>query len=143
MTVRAEELQEWHIKALRPRYIYDTEPIDLLGLLGDDRIFASAIVKDEMVLAIVGGNIQWSGVAHCWAIISDSVQLCPKSFHKCIRNLIETSFKGVDLHRLEATVRSDFDMGQKWLISLGFEFEGVLRYYGADRSDYKLFARYA
>lgn len=143
MTVKAEELQNWHIEALRPRSIYKNEPLDLQGLVGSDQVFASAIVKDEVVLAIVGGTIQWQGVAHCWAIISDAIQECPIEFHKCIRRLIETSFRGINLHRLEATVRADFPMGEKWLKSLGFEFEGTLRYYGTDKSDYKLFARYA
>lgn len=142
MTVRAEELQNWHVAALRPRSIYKTEPLDLQGLVGNDKMFASAIVKDEVVLAIVGGTIQWQGVAHCWAIVSDSVKQCPKDFHKCVKSLIDTSFKGIDLHRLEATVRADFDMGQKWLVSLGFEFEATLKYYGVDRTDYKLYARY-
>lgn len=142
MTVRAEELQNWHIEALKPRSVYKHEPFDLRGLVGNDQMFASAIVKDEVVLAIVGGTIQWEGVAHCWAIISDAIKAYPLEFHKVIKKLVDTSMVGIDLHRLEATVRADFPMGEKWLISLGFEFEGLLKCYGTDKSDYKLFARY-
>ena len=140
--VRLEELQNWHIEELQPRSVYSSEMINLKSLVGDDKVFASAIVRDEVVLAIVGAHIQWEGVAHGWAVISDSIKSCPIEFHKAMKKLIDTSFRAITLHRLEATVRADFDMGQKWLKSLGFEYEATLKYYGIDRTDYKLFARY-
>lgn len=142
MTVRVEELQNWHIEAIKPRSVYRNEPLDLKGLVGNDKIFASAVVQGEVVLAIIGGTIQWEGVAHCWAIISDSIKNCPVEFHKKVKWLIESTFTGINLHRLEATVKADFSMGIRWLNSLGFEYEGTLRQYGVDRSDYQLFARY-
>lgn len=143
MTIRLEELQMWHIEEIKPRSVYRNEPLDLKGLIGNDQIFASALVRGEVVLAIIGGTIQWEGVAHCWAIISDSIKQCPIEFHKEVLKLIETSMKGINLHRLEASVKADFLIGERWLKSLGFEQEALLKYYGPDKSDYKLFARYA
>ncbi len=43
--------------------------------------------------------------------------------------------------RIEASVKAGFRNGWKWAERLGFEFEGTMRGYGHDGSDYHLFAR--
>lgn len=142
--IRLEEVQHWHIDQIVPRAVYKNENLTgLSGLIGNNDVFSCAVVKDDLVLAIVGGTIMWEGMAHAWAIISDHVKKFPIEFHKQVKRLLESSIAELKLHRLEVTVKANFDMGRKWLESLGFEYEARLYQYGIDKSDYLLFARYA
>ena len=43
--------------------------------------------------------------------------------------------------RIQAVVRSDWEMSRRWVEKLGFVCEGVLRKFGPDGTDYCMYAR--
>lgn len=140
--IKAEELQEWHLEQIIPRVEYKGEDVrKLSAVIGSERVFAAALVDNDLVLAIVGGNIIWDGVVSAWAVISESVKGCPIQFHKEVLNLVNTAFD-MKIHRMDFTVKASFVEGNKWALALGFEHEATLYKYGPNMEDYNLYVRF-
>ena len=54
---------------------------------------------------------------------------------------MELVAKELSLHRLQVTVSSRNVLAVKWIKSLYFKEEGILKNYGVDKTDYIMFAR--
>lgn len=99
------------------------------------------LMEGDRPVACVGIVILWPGVAEGWAFVSQTVTRHRIAF---LRHLIlglrkaELSHK---LHRVQAVVNKDYAEGKRLVHYLGFFAEGTLYGYGADDSDYVMYAR--
>ena len=83
----------------------------------------------------------WDGMAEAWFIPSELIKPHRRQVVKQLRDHIDQLSVENDYRRLQATSRSDFSAGQRFLEFLGFEREGLLRKYGPDGADHYLYAR--
>lgn len=140
--IKVETLAAWHIEQIQPRRIYKDENLERLhSAIGKESVFAAALVEHDLVVAIVGGNVLWNGVVHVWAVTTDHVPRFKKAVHAQVKNLLEAATISHEVHRFEATVRDDYEVGKKWIERLGFVEEATLKKYGPDKTDYILYAR--
>lgn len=124
--------------------------ISLVFLQNDDEFLRQLAARGPAFTGMVDGvpvgccgiNLFWPGVGEAWMMLSPGVLEHKKELHWLIKTNIARVQKQLGLHRLQATVKADFDRGLRWMRALGFEIEGVLRGYGMDGSDYVMFARY-
>lgn len=99
------------------------------------------LLDDTKVIGVVGISCLWPGVGEAWTLLSEDVRKYPILFHKLIFNGLRFYMKELKLHRLQASVVSDFCTGGKWLSKLGFTKEGTMRKLGVNGDDYDLWAR--
>lgn len=102
---------------------------------------ALTLISGEDIVAIVGGSIVLPGVLYAWAFVSSKVKKHRFSFHRAIKKIVSFYMKDLELRRMQFCVRTDFVVGYKWAISLGFSPEGVMKKYLPDGADAWLFAR--
>ncbi len=129
------------------------EPIHLTQIKLKDIFSGECVhtIKDEAVtllyrgepIAIFGWPVIHPGVACIWGLVSELVRECPIAFHKACLNILSNLFKELKLHRLHMTVKDGYSEGMDWAEAIGFQYEGTMKKYGPDGSDYCIFARYA
>lgn len=101
----------------------------------------SLLNADGSPACVVGGVRIWAGVARCWAVTTNDLDLHPIAFTRVLLGLITSCVRYYKVHRLEITVKADFKAGIRWAQVLGFRREGHLRAYGPDKTDYLIFGR--
>jgi hypothetical protein len=116
------------------------EQLPMLATLPGVR--ARTLINNGSVIAIVGCTRVWNGVGDCWAILTDEITKTPKEFHKTVINLLDWVRLELSLHRMSASVKSDYTVGKKWVEALGFEKEATLKRLGPDGSDYDVYVRF-
>lgn len=90
------------------------------------------------IIAMIGMVELWRGVAEIWMLTTDHVENNKLFFYKQTLNLMK---KYSDkLHRIQCVTHIDNERSEKWLVRMGFKFEGIMKSYGADKADYKRFA---
>ena len=100
----------------------------------------TALINNKPIAA--GGiYMLWDNVAEGWVMATNDVWkysiIMARHFRKKTDVLIETS----KIKRLQTTVKANFTLGQRFAEWLGFEKEGLMKYYGPDGSDYFRYAR--
>lgn len=96
---------------------------------------------DGRVACVVGGVCVWDGVARAWAITTPAMDFYPVRYARLFQRLLKWFTQVYNVHRVEFTVRADFDRGMKLAEFLGFKKEGLLMAYGPDRSNYYLYGK--
>jgi len=102
---------------------------------------AFTLVKDDKILAILGGFPFVPGVIHFWALISKEVRKCPIEFHKECLKVLEWYEKHEKPRRIQWEVDVNYEMGWRWAEALGLQREGIMRKWGQDGTDHYLYAR--
>ena len=100
----------------------------------------SAFVNGELI-ACAGVNVLWPGTGEAWAIVTPRIYKNKLFFHKAVKNNLEDIIKTKCLKRVQAQILVGFTAGARWIESLGFELEGVLKKYDSMQNDYWMFAR--
>lgn len=122
----------------------------MLSMLGDpvelaERYAAGGTaftgVHEGAVVGIAGLVVLWPGVAEAWALMSDRIEGLPFQVTRAIARGLFMEAQNFGLHRIQAVVAADDERAQRWIEILGFRFEGLMRAYGPDRSNYLRFAR--
>lgn len=92
---------------------------------GDAKLagWSKTIIVDGKIVAVGGVIVFWPGVGHGWYNLSKDAEKSKITVVNCIDALIRLAIKELNLHRLEATVRVDFDKAKNLLEFLGFECE--------------------
>ena len=99
-------------------------------------------VYDGRIL-LCGGVFQCSNhTAHCWTLISKFAKLYPIPVVRAIKNQLENIMQDMGLHRVETSNIEDAHDHHKWCRLLGFEEEGVMRYYDDQKRNYIRFAKF-
>lgn len=101
----------------------------------------SLVGSDGIVGCVVGGYILWNGVAHCWAITTDSVDKNPLGYTRAVNRIIVNGMRTYGLHRVEIMVNYNYQAGHRWAEALKFEPEGLLKKFGPDKSDFVVYGR--
>ena len=104
---------------------------------------ALTFMIEEEVVAIVGGFLFVPGVLHIWGLMSESIRKAPISFHKTVLDVLKFYEEHEKLRRIQVEVRETYLEGQRWIKSLGFHQEGIMKNYGSDGATHILFARYS
>ena len=82
--------------------------------------------KDGLPVGLCGVQKLWDGVAHVWAVFSDSIRGCGLALTKDIKIMLDDFAFANDLVRLQANVRTDQKENKRWLILMGFDFESTM-----------------
>lgn len=88
------------------------------------------------------GFIQpYPGVANGWAVTSELIYKYPLATHKAMVKMLGTLEKKHGLRRIQAECLKGFGKAVKWLMHLGFEFEGEMKRAGPNGETMLRFAR--
>jgi len=102
---------------------------------------AYTLMCDQGIVAIAGVAPIMPGVGSAWMLGSALVYSYPKALYKATRAFLRAIEEDWNLHRVQASTADNDQVAEKWLQHLGFEEEGIMRRYGPDGSDHKLYAR--
>lgn len=120
--------------------IQDEEIRTLLrSLTEDQKKHAYAIELDGKPVAIGALNVARQGVGMAW-LLQMNQSAIPKDKALVVVREIKKQLKRVakqeELFRIQATCVADDTRGGRFLQTLGFQAEGVLRQYGPDKEDH-------
>jgi hypothetical protein len=102
---------------------------------------AFTFMKDDKIIAIIGGFPFVPGVIHFWAFISKHVRSCPLDFHKEVLKMLDWYEVNEKPRRIQFEVRASYVMGARWAEALGFQCEGRMRRWMPDGEDSYLYGR--
>lgn len=102
---------------------------------------AVTMMEDGLPLGVFGALPHWQGVGELWAVFTDQFRSKPFTLCKTSLRAIQYFREHGEFHRLQCIVLKDFTAGLRWIQTLGFTREGLLRMYGEDKQDYYRFAR--
>jgi hypothetical protein len=105
--------------------------------------YGYTVIENGKPMLSFGVVPQWKGVAELWLIPDQTLIKKHKiKFHKGALQFMKLAAADLKLHRLHVTVSSLNVSALKWIKSIYFVEEGILKHYGVDSSDYVMFARY-
>jgi len=134
--------------AFEPQHAYDIELREYEnGYINRDWIVnvanqgsvATCFMGDTVIL-ILGYIEEWPGVIRVFVIPSVYVPQFAKSVVRFVKNSLARLASDFGYHRMftESLANEQTD---KWMRVLGFECEGTLKKYSANKEDYKMWAR--
>lgn len=106
-----------------------------------DGTAAYTAIAGSEIIACAGVVEVWSGVGEAWMLVSDLVEKYPVFFHRTVKDILNAIYKKYQFQRIQATVRADFEKGHRWIETLGFKCEGLMKRYGIDQADHYRYAR--
>lgn len=127
-----------HIAEVLPRERGVLPGEDLDALLRASGYDSGAFLSNGKAFGVAGAFPLWPGVAFAWALVDQEVSARDMAF--MTRRLREW-LDNCNYHRVQSSVRVEFEPGHRWVERLGFELEGLARKYGSDGSDHVLWAR--
>lgn len=105
-----------------------------------DAGFAYTMLVDKRVAAVGGVARIWPGLAEGWVVASPLARTSPVALTKAAIRGIAYTMQSLHLHRLQAHVKTSDKRAVRWAEFLGFKREGTLAKFGADGSDYDVYA---
>ncbi len=122
--------------------------IDVRGMLEDTqkehdamKENARTLEKDGRVLAIVAVAPIWTGVGTVWTLLSNEARGHGVALSFGVTRFIDMLMQERGFWRLQATVEKGDEAGLKWILRLGFKYEGTFFRYGPDGKDHDTYAR--
>lgn len=89
-----------------------------------------------------GGLVEcWPGVCEIWMLPGVDVIRKPITVVKAARWMLADAIDKMRPHRIQATVKASDDRAVRFIEALGFEREGLMRSFSADKTDFFLYAR--
>ncbi len=113
-------------------------------------IIGNALVKVGVSFTMIdGGNVlgcggvipKWNGVGELWIAISGKLRERPLLLVKHTLIVMGMIQSRGGFHRLQLHICEDDHRLVRWAEALGFTFEGIMRQYGADKKNHRLYAR--
>ena len=99
----------------------------------------TGIIDDKIIAA--GGMVElWDHVYEGWVMATADIQKHPVATARIIKKIFAKVMVEHEVHRLQTTVKSDYEIGHKFAKWLGLEKEGLMRKY-LDDNDYYLYSR--
>lgn len=106
-----------------------------------DTFTRSVLREDGTPLCVIGVNPLFKGCADVWAFVAGDVRDYAKPFYEQLVDLEKMIVALLELHRLQASVRAEFEIGKQFLLNIGWQQEGILHSYQEIGVDYLQFAR--
>lgn len=100
---------------------------------------AYTVVADGRIITCAGATHIWPGRASVWALMADEIG--GGVFLKLHRIVQRFLWVECDVKRVEAYVDKDFAKGHRWVRTLGFQYEGLMREFGAHGGDMAMWSR--
>lgn len=79
-----------------------------------------------------GVTIYWEGVGQAWSVFPKWVRLFKREAFCYVKKGLDIVLEEHNLHRIEATWRTDYPQDMKWLEHLGFKRECLMEKYCPD-----------
>jgi len=109
------------------------------GMAGLGYAFTGALAGKPM--CCFGIIKLWAGVAEMWLIPDANLTTVARSFHRVTKAFFDICMEDLQLIRLQVTVHTLNGPADKWIKRLHFNEEGVLRRFGPEGADYKMYAK--
>jgi len=106
-----------------------------------DKSVAYTLMCDDEILCCGGVCFYRKQFGEAWILCSRKAEEHPVATVRATKRVIDDIMKTHDMYRIQATVQCDWVEAQKFIKLLGFKWEGTLRRYGPDRSDYFMYSR--
>jgi len=107
-----------------------------------DQSYAFTAMSEGEIYAMCGVYPMWPGVAEAWLIPSAIVNRRTISFHRASLRFFEYAASKLAIKRLQFTVHSLNVQADTWAKRCYFTSEGILKQYGPDSADYRMYARF-
>jgi hypothetical protein len=104
-----------------------------------DISIASTMIYQGTILCILGYYEIWPGVLNVWIFPSIYVVDHATVYLRTVKKYIDALFEMEHIHRIQSNAISDA-LHADWMRFLGFENEGKLRKYTADKVNYNCWA---
>lgn len=129
-----ELVNEPHNAMLKPMI----QEAQLAAIEGAKLSYSILESSTKKVLFCGGVSEYWKNRGECWAVFHDHVKDHFVQIHRAVKRY----FQMVDVGRIEAAVKVDFEEGHRWIKLLGFKKEAeCLKRYLPDGSDVSLYVR--
>jgi len=92
------------------------------------------------VLAVLGVWPLWAGVGTAWALISGEALRYPFGLARAAKGFLAEIIERDDFWRIQATIERGHWTGRRFILWLGFQFEGMMECYGPTGLDHDLYA---
>lgn len=102
---------------------------------------AYTLIADDRIIASGGVVRLLPGSGEYWSLVTPWIHRYPIAFFKAAKERLESMILDLRLHRVQSTVRTDDKRAVKFLLSLGFDIEGLLRKYSPDGLDHYIMGR--
>lgn len=93
-------------------------------------------LRGGKIVACAGVIPLWNGVADLWMYLGKDTFRKKKQACEIIGYFMEKCIEEYDLHRLQATVKSDYREGRRFAKFFGFKEEGEMIGYGPDKQNF-------
>lgn len=104
----------------------------------------TAFNKNDEPVAVFGAYIISPRVAAIWLWATDKIdKRVWVEITKLGNNLLDRLFESGEVHRAQATVAEFNKTARKWIKSCGMVHESLMPFYGRDRENYIVMARFA
>jgi len=123
--------------------VFDSDT-DLVELTSNTLPLATAYTlrgPSGKIGCVIGYNFYWGGVVNVWAITTKHIEEFPIAFSRTVKYLVDGDAKRFGIHRAEMQVKVGFPKALSWAKFLGFQEEGLLRQFNADKTDSILLGR--
>jgi hypothetical protein len=117
-------------------------PDDYFGM-DEDTVLAGlafTISCNEEIIAIVGANQLWPGVAHGWVLVDAKAKAYPHTMVTDTRKIIKKVFKQLQLVRMHTLMRPEKADYLRWAEMVGFRYESTMRKGGKDGKDILMYS---
>lgn len=155
--VKIVRFEYWHLAMMVPQKEQESvfkfaeesaNGVDGYGMLLEGLAAPQADGKQCAWTAMVGGRILACAgiirgqyhIGEAWAIFDRDFFTCGDSNVRACMLRIAKAMRSVDLQRVQASTEVGFDRADEFLTRLGFVEEGIMRKYGFDGKDHKLYA---
>ena len=138
-----EPITDWHIERLA-QWHQSFGPVDVKDTVQFNTECgpSGALYYNGKLLGIIGVIVLRPHVGEVWTIIDDSVKhQFKRQLVVGVRTALDIAQKSLALTRVQVAIESAADYAESWPLALGFTFEGVMRSFGSDGSDYLLYGR--
>lgn len=105
------------------------------------RLHARTALVEDRPVAVVGVDLLWKGVARAWVFLSEESLEHPVALSRGVRGWLEWIIEDLQLRRVQADVEHGHEAARRWLLFLGFSYEGTMRRYGYTGRHHDLYAR--
>ena len=138
---RVKDFKPKHLKHIRVRTHDQGEMISSWKEIAKKSIAYSFFNEKGRFVFCGGILIHHPGFGEGWVLCSEEVKYYPITVFKFTKMYLNRIIKDNNLYRVQVTTRSNWPQAQRFVRMLGFTPEGILRKYGPDKSDYKMYAR--
>lgn len=132
-----DHLKVLHLQPAQAYMLGEVEADGYAAMLAAEGGF-TALDEAGKVLAVAGVSGRWRKVGVIWALISCDAGPHMRTLIRATRGYLENVG---DWHRVEASVDVGFEAGERLLMLLGFEREGLARRYRPDGGDCTIWAK--